>query len=143
MEHKPWYLNRVAINLIFVCLFIAVSGSLSFLCYGYYGGLAAMDIAMNGKNPLSYETKEVLMDAGFAAQDYFIDHRDSYVGMDAAGLKKYQPLLDFTDGKPKMGEIGVSDVSKLTFTLTYIDRDGKPQKVTKVVGSGIKFPWEF
>jgi hypothetical protein len=68
--------------------------------------------------------KTILKTAIAAATQYGVDNGDIYTEMKAGDLKAIESTIDWIDGDPGPGQVGILDTGEQTYTFAYLDTDG-------------------
>jgi hypothetical protein len=113
-EGKKW---AVSIGLMIPFLLIVVS----------FAAVAYVLLVLPGRSVNQKDTmaaKAILKGAVVAADQFASDHNNSYSGMTAGDLKAIDSKINWADGAPNPGQVGIVSAEETTFKLAYKDSTG-------------------
>ncbi|MFA5867131.1 MAG: hypothetical protein WC891_04090 [Actinomycetota bacterium] len=113
-EGKKW---AFSLGLMIPFLLIVVS----------FAAVAYVLLVLPGRSINQTDTmaaKAILKAAAVAADQFASDHNNSYGGMTAGDLKAIDSKINWADGAPNPGQVGIVSAEETTFKLVYKDSTG-------------------
>jgi hypothetical protein len=119
---KKWLLPLAVAGLIFFVL-ILIAGLATWI---------TSNALVNADNQASNaNAKAVLRTAVTDANQYAVDNSNIFTDMDAATLSKIDSSIQWIDGQPASGQVGITDTGESTFILVYVDAGGNIYQATR------------
>ena len=75
--------------------------------------------------------KTVLLHAVTAAEAFAVNHENSFATMTTDALKRLEPRIEWVNGHPADGQVGINITGERTFTLVYKNLSGTEFKVKR------------
>lgn len=113
---------------------LAVAGAVFFvlsLIAGLATWVASAGLVRADNQANNVNAKSVLVNAAADANQYAVDNSGTFTDMSADTLNNIDSQIQWVDGPPASGQVGITAAGQDTFTLTYVDADGNTYRATR------------